>query len=289
MPIVTLPDFDKLWDYAHPDETERKFRAILPQAREANDPSYLAQLLTQIARTQGLQEKFAEAHTTLDRVKEMLTPEMKLARTRFYLESGRVLNSSGKRELAMARFTQAWLQAQVAKANRHAIDALHMLAIAEPDPAKQVEFNLKGIAMVEADPSQRGWLWSLYNNIAESYAAIKDYPSALDYTRKLIEFQKERGEPDIYTLKDEARFLRHLGHADQSLAIIEPLVQRQPDDGWLEEELAESLHALGRHTDAHPHFVKAYELLSKDPWCIKNEQTKLERLKNFAASQPRQS
>ena len=43
-------------------------------------------------------------------------PEMKLARTRFYLESGRVLNSSCKRELAMARFTQAWLQAQVANA-----------------------------------------------------------------------------------------------------------------------------------------------------------------------------
>jgi tetratricopeptide (TPR) repeat protein len=286
MPSMTLPDFDKLWDYAHPDETERKFRAILPQAREANDPSYLAQLLTQIARTQGLQQRFYDAHRTLDEVEAMLTDDLKLARVRYWLEQGRVFNSSGDRVRAMARFAQACLLAQNENFSRYAIDAMHMLAIAESDPAKQVELNLHGIAMVEKDPSQRGWLWSLYNNIAESYATLKDYQSALDYTRKLIEFQKERGEPDIYTLKDEARFLRHMGHPDQSLAIIEPLVQRQPDDGWLEEELAESLHALGRHSEAHPHFVKAYELLSKDPWCIKNEQTKLERLKNLAPSQP---
>jgi tetratricopeptide (TPR) repeat protein len=183
----------------------------------------------------------------------------------------------------MAGFAKAYGLARIGNFSRYAIDAMHMLAIAEPDPAKQVELNLQGIAMVEKDSSQRGWLWSLYNNIAESYAALKDYQSALNYTRKLIEFQKERGEPDIYTLKDEARFLRHLGHPDQSLAIIEPLVQRQPEDGWLEEELADSLHALGRHNEAHPHFVKAYELLSKDPRCIKNEQIKLERLKNLAA------
>ena len=47
-----LPDFDSLWDYAHPDQTEAKFRETLSQIPE-NNPAYL-ELLTQIARTQGL-------------------------------------------------------------------------------------------------------------------------------------------------------------------------------------------------------------------------------------------
>ena len=45
-----LPEFDNLWDYANPAETEREFAEILPSAQRANDASYLAQLLTQIAR-----------------------------------------------------------------------------------------------------------------------------------------------------------------------------------------------------------------------------------------------
>jgi len=177
-------DFDKLWDYSKPDETEKKFRQLLSEAERANDPSYLAQLLTQIARTQGLQNRFDEAHATLDRVEKMLTDDLKLARIRYLLERGRVFNSSGKPDRAMPLFVQASELAIAEKENRYAIDAIHMIAIAEPDPQKQVEWNLKGIAMAQADPKQRGWLFSLYNNIAESYALLKDYQSALSYINK---------------------------------------------------------------------------------------------------------
>src|SRR3954466_12230924 len=62
-----LPDFDKLWDYQHPAETETKFVELLPAAEKSRDVSYLAQLLTQLARAQGLQEKFDEAIKTLNR------------------------------------------------------------------------------------------------------------------------------------------------------------------------------------------------------------------------------
>ena len=58
-----LPDFDALWDYDHPDQTEAKFREILLQFPE-NTRSFL-ELLTQIARAQGLQRKFEHAHQTL--------------------------------------------------------------------------------------------------------------------------------------------------------------------------------------------------------------------------------
>jgi len=272
-------DFDKLWDYSKPDETEKKFRQLLSEAERANDPSYLAQLLTQIARTQGLQNRFDEAHATLDRVEKMLTDDLKLARIRYLLERGRVFNSSGKPDRAMPLFVQASELAIAEKENRYAIDAIHMIAIAEPDPQKQVEWNLKGIAMAQAAPEHRGWLFSLYNNIAESYALLKDYQSALSYINKLIDFQRERGEADPYTLKDKARFHRLLGHPDESLAIIQKVAETKPNDGWIEEELAESLEALGRTDEAKPHFEKAYELLSKDDWCVRHEQAKLKRLK----------
>ncbi|TMI53740.1 hypothetical protein E6H15_07365, partial [Candidatus Bathyarchaeota archaeon] len=67
-----LPDFDKLWDYAHPEISEQRFRELLPRALDSLDLSYLAQLLTQIARAEGLQRKFEDAHKTLDRVDKAL-------------------------------------------------------------------------------------------------------------------------------------------------------------------------------------------------------------------------
>src|SRR4051794_32155876 len=47
-----LPDFDTLWDYAQPGETEERFRELLPAARASGDRNYHLQLLTQIARAQ---------------------------------------------------------------------------------------------------------------------------------------------------------------------------------------------------------------------------------------------
>ena len=81
--------FDALWDYQHPDQTEAAFRQLLPQAEHNHDRSYHLQLLTQIARTQGLQRQFAEAHKTLDKVKELLSRELVVPTIR-YLSGARV-------------------------------------------------------------------------------------------------------------------------------------------------------------------------------------------------------
>lgn len=72
-------DFDTLWDYGHPDQTEAVFRQLLPQAERDHGRSYYLQLLTQIARTQGLQRQFVEAHKTLDSVKDALSTETHIA------------------------------------------------------------------------------------------------------------------------------------------------------------------------------------------------------------------
>src|ERR1041385_8978071 len=88
-----MADFDKLWNYGDPAATEQKFRELLPQARAANDPENLAQLLTQIARTQSLQANFPAAHETLDEVERMIAEHpLALARVRYFLERGRTFN-----------------------------------------------------------------------------------------------------------------------------------------------------------------------------------------------------
>jgi hypothetical protein len=61
-----LPEFDKMWNYSDPAATERKFREILPAAEKSGDISYHAQLLTQVARAQGLQGRYDEAMATLN-------------------------------------------------------------------------------------------------------------------------------------------------------------------------------------------------------------------------------
>ena len=187
------------------DRTE--FRELLPAAERSGDASYHAQLLTQIARTQGLQDRFDDAHATLDSVEKMLTDDMQLARARYLLERGRVFNSSGRPAKAMPLFERAWKVAEAAKAPRHAVDAVHMLGIAAPTPEEQIEWNLRGIAMVEADPSQRKWLNALYNNLGESYAKVGEYAKALDAFEKLAAIN----DKDIYTMKDQARMLRAAG------------------------------------------------------------------------------
>ncbi len=55
----SFPDFDLLGDYDHPDQTETRFRGILLQFPE-DDPAF-PELLTQIARAQGLQLAGPEA------------------------------------------------------------------------------------------------------------------------------------------------------------------------------------------------------------------------------------
>jgi tetratricopeptide (TPR) repeat protein len=282
-PVADLPDFDKLWNYQDPAATEKKFRELLPVA-EAADRSYYAQLLTQIARTQGLQDRFKDAHATLDSVEKMLTDDLKLARVRYLLERGRVFNSSGQPAKAMPLFEQSWQLAEAEKFPRYAVDAVHMLAIAAATPKEQIEWNLRAIAMVQNDMSQKGWLNALYNNLGESYGKAGDYAKALDAFEKLAAIN----DNDLYTMKDQARMLRLLGRVDRAMEIIRPIHERHESegkrDGWISEEYAECLLAAGRDDEATPHFKIAYALLKDDPWVMKNEPAKLERLRRLTGA-----
>jgi len=277
-----LPDFDKLWNYADPAATEAKFRALLPAAEKSGDDSYHAQLLTQLARTQGLQGRYDDAMATLGRAATVMRNDDSLAYVRELLERGRVLNSSGDPTTAMRSFTSAWKLAESEHHWRYAIDAVHMMGIAAATPQEQIEWNRRGIEMVEQHPDQKGWLHALYNNLGESYAKAGDYRSALDAFEKLAAINGN----DMYTMKDQARVLRLMGRVGRATEIIRPIhEQLERDgkpDGWISEEYAECLLAAGRADEATPHFRVAHDLLSADAWVLKSEPAKLERLRRLA-------
>ena len=282
-----LPKFDTLWNYGDPAGTEAKFRALLPQARASGDVGFELELLTQIARAQGLQGKFDAAHATLDAVEQRLAErDVPVALVRYLLERGRVFNSAGTPGRAMPLFAEAFERAQRIPHWRLAIDAVHMVAIAEPSPEKQVEWNRRGIALVLDHPDQRGWLFALYNNLGESYLRLRRYDDALACFRNYVALNVERGqEPDVFATKDIARCLRLLGDADEALATIEPVHRKLQaegkPDGWISEEYAECLLAQGRAAEARPHFEVALTMLSADPWVVANEAATLERLAGF--------
>ncbi len=278
-------DFDELWDFDHPDSTEWRMRELLPAARQADEHSYLAQLLTQIARAQGLQRDFAAAHLTLDEAETLLTDETPLARVRYFLERGRVYNSARQPDLARPLFAEALTEARDAAADFYAVDAAHMLGIVEP-PATALQWNLRAIEIAEqsTDPRAQGWLGSLYNNTGWSLHDLEQYEQALDiFQRALAWRQQQAKEPEIRIAGwCVARTLRSLNRVDEALAmqrqLLAELTALGEQDGYVFEELGECLLALDQAAEARKYFTLAHANLSEDPWLVEAEPERLERL-----------
>jgi tetratricopeptide (TPR) repeat protein len=284
-----LPNFDEWWDYGDPAGTEVKFRELLPAAKGSGDASYHAQLLTQIARTLGLQRKFEEAHRILDEVEAMLTDELTVPRIRYLLERGRVFNSSGEGDKSKPLFLQAWELGVKSKEDFYAVDAAHMLGIVEP-PEKQLEWNAKAIELAEKSENQRarGWLGSLYNNTGWTYHDLKQYDKALESFEKALRFQEEKqNEEGIRIAKwTVARTYRSMGRIEEALQIQKELEQEFEQkgiqqDGYVYEEIGECLLLLKKNEESRKYFKLAYDLLSKDPWLVANQPERLERIKEL--------
>lgn len=283
----SLPDFDTLWNFDKPAETETAFRAILPSAEASGDKAYLAELMTQIARTLGLQQKFDEAHAMLDSVETLLPAAGPRAYVRYLLERGRTLNSSKRQIEAMPLFETAWTRGNEGGFDNYAVDAAHMCAIAAPADQK-LAWNLKAITLAEksADPKARKWLGSLYNNIGWGYFEQKQYDLALDMFTKAVAFRDSLNQPTQLRIAKwcVAKTFRMLGkletaHEMQQQLEAEWKTTEEGQDGYVYEELAECLLAMGRADEATPYFALAYQSLSKDQWLTRDEPARLERLK----------
>lgn len=281
------PDFDSLWDYSNPKTTETKFRGLLPQLEMGT--SARLELLTQIARTQGLQRMFDEAHHTLDQVERDLEETDSRAKVRYLLERGRVFNSSGKAGEARPFFDEAFDMAKRLGEDFYAVDAIHMLAIVS-EPASALTLNLQAIQLAESSGQEkaRNWLGSLYNNTGWAYHHIGDYESALEIFQKAESFFRSKGGVEkiriaVWTV---ARCLRSLNRIEEALskqkALKDELESAGESDGYVYEEIGECLLALKRGDEAKPYFSKAYEIMSADEWLAEKEPERLNRLKELS-------
>jgi tetratricopeptide (TPR) repeat protein len=278
---------DKLWDYDAPGESEGRFREQLKGTAEGSETQ--VQVLTQIARAQGLQRKFAEANATLDEAEALLTKEMGLGRVRYLLERGRVHNSAGEREPAGRLFREALELAKAIGADFYAVDAAHMLAICEP-AEQQVGWHREAMALAEAseDSRARGWLGSLYNNLGWTLHDQGDYAGALSLFEKAEAFRVEQGkEREVLIARwCVARCLRSLGRVEEALerqwALAAAHAEAGSEDGYVAEEIGECLLALGKEAAARPWFGRAHEVLARDEWLRANAAERLERLRLLA-------
>jgi len=281
-----LPDFNAMWNYDNPAATEAEFKSLLPLARESGDANYYAGLLTQIARSQGLQRKFDEAHVTLDAAREAVVDEESVGMARYLLERGRVYNSSGDPETARDYFLRARDVATEIGADFYAIDALHMLGIVDP-PEKQMKWNLMALDLAETSGDERALKWrgSLYNNIGWTYHDLGEYEQALAMFEKSLAFREEQNDSAGVLIASWtiARTNRSLGHIEEALGMqlqLEKTIEEYglPPDGYVYEEIAECLLLLCREQEARAYFGLAYGLLSRDEWMTANEAERLERL-----------
>jgi tetratricopeptide (TPR) repeat protein len=256
-------DMDSLWDYDQPNKTEARFRAIVPSVE--SQPAHYAELLTQIARAQGLQRNFEEAHATLAEIESLLDHGGLRLRVRYLLESGRVLNSSGHPDRARPYFEEVLsLAASDPAVEFYAVDAAHMLAIITPGEEALV-FNLRALTMIEAsaDPRVRGWKGSLLNNIGWTCHAAGDYTSALDYLQRGLDFRREQGQAEETRIARwcVARVRRDLGQVSEALMEQQSLLAEYDAigqaSGYVFEEIGECFLLIGKEMQARPWFAKA--------------------------------
>jgi tetratricopeptide (TPR) repeat protein len=284
----SFPDIDSLWDYSDPAASEERFRAILPAARESGDDGYLAELLTQVARTYSLRGRFEECHRTLDEAAPLSSGSPR-ARIRLLLERGRAYNSAGDPAMASGYFRRAWDLATEQGEQYHAADAAHMLGISEPSD-RQLEWDLRALDLAESTDEERtrSWLGPLYNNIGWTYHDLGQYEAALDYFARSLAFRRSQSQPRETRIAawTVARALRSLGINEEALALQQENLRTAEEagdpDGYIQEEIGECLLNLGRARDAAPHFARAHALLSQDQWLAEHEPERLARLKKLS-------
>ena len=280
-----MADVDGLWDFSDPALSESRFREAL--AGESLGDGALV-LRTQIARALGLQHCFDEAHAELDGIEEEVASASDEVRVRLALERGRVHNSSGSAGAAIPFFLDAVQLAIGANLDALAVDAAHMLGIAEPGEAGE-RWTRRAIELSEdsADPKARRWRGSLLNNLGWSRFGAGDSVGALECFEGALDARIEAGVPEPVRVARwcVARAMRELGRIEEALEIQTALESEYREagesSGYVQEELGECLLLLGRDADAPAYFREAYRELSGDAWLAEREPERLERLKRL--------
>lgn len=278
MLLADMPEINDLWDFDQPEESERRFREA---AASTDDLGWRNEVLTQVARALGLQRRFDEGHAILDRVESegSLTDR---AVTRLHLERGRLLRSSGHQDASAPLFREAFDRATASQDDDLAVDAAHMLGIVS-DPDGQIEWNRRAIeiAAQSSDPRAQQWAPSLLNNLGWTYHDMGSFDEAYELFTTALALREARGEPNAIRIAKYAvaRTLRSMQRYQEALDLLSEAREQSPvEDGYLSEEFAENLIALGRNDLAKTHIDDAIRLLSADPWVTSDRLARLKAL-----------
>lgn len=150
---------DRLWNFDDPALSEARFREALDEP--GYDADERAELTTQLGRAIGLQGRFEEADALL----EAVDGDEPTVAVRVLLERGRVLNTSGHPEMAVPLFEQAAELADHLGEEFLAVDALHMLALADSAHAVTWTRSALEYASTVHDERTKRWIVSLHNNL----------------------------------------------------------------------------------------------------------------------------
>lgn len=230
------PDWGTLWNFDDPAASAQSFEAQAATAERRGDRHCQGQALTQVARALGLQRKFDEAESLLERAKSILPQDAHAGHILYLLESGRLQNSSGQPDDARPLFIEAYDQALAHGQDNLAVDAAHMVAITEiKTPDLAMEWNQKALRLAEASraPQARRWLGSLYNNIGWTHFDRKEYAEALAMFERGVAFRKQAAElkPLLIARWSVGRVLRELGRVSEALELQRAVERDYIDNG----------------------------------------------------------
>ena len=263
-------DLAPLWDFDNLQLSEQRLRAALATA--AGDDALILQ--TQIARSYGLRGDFATARQVLADIEPETRAAGAEARVRYALELGRTYASATHppdsqtpqaRAQARAAFQSALDQAKQAGLDDLAIDAIHMFAFVDTEPADQLAWAHAALAIAEssAQPAARRWQASIRNNIGYALHQLARHDDALvEFNRALAirESEDDAGATRVARWM-VAWTLRALGRTDEALAIQLRLEREnqaagQPDP-YVFEELALLYRARGDQALADQYAAKS--------------------------------
>ena len=191
-----------LWDFYDLDATEERLRLQLDA--ELDDPGR-AEVLTQLARVEGLRDDFDACDRLLEQA-EAQAGSSAAAKVRIDLERGRKLRSSGDPEGALPLFVAAFGRARDSGEHYLAGDAAHMCALAvSEDRAAMEEWTQRGLELGEREPDAAYWAGPLLNNLGWAYFAAGEHEPALVLFERALEARRRDPEnQDAIAFAEEA-------------------------------------------------------------------------------------
>ena len=273
---------DELWEFDDMRASERRLRDAVDAA--PSDSVAHAELTTQLARALGLLGRFDDGRGLLDAVALRGLPSP--VAIRVSLERGRLLNSAGNPSAAAEHFIDALGFARAAGEDFLAVDAAHMLAIVDSERSADWTEQALHVVRRSVDPRTQRWAGSLHNNAGWARHDAGDYAGALAEFEEAVAAYSMHGTVEQVRVARwaVARALRSLARFEEALEIQLRLAAHGPSDGYVEEELAELMLAIGKPDEAARHAAAAVELLAADSAFAEYESGRLDRLRQLAGS-----